>query len=61
MEGAPGREATQNVLDMIMNRIAALLPEQYRGVYAATAARDAGAAAAVASQASEAGRGAIAP
>jgi 1-acyl-sn-glycerol-3-phosphate acyltransferase len=34
LEGRIGREATNGVLDMIMFRIAVLLPEEYQGVYA---------------------------
>jgi 1-acyl-sn-glycerol-3-phosphate acyltransferase len=60
-EGASRQDATQNALDLIMNRIAALLPEKYRGVYAATAARGARVADDVASQAGEAGHGTLAP
>ena len=33
LEGRVGREAINGVADMMMNRIAVLLPEQYRGVY----------------------------
>ena len=33
IEGRPSREVMHSVLDMIMGRIAALLPEEYRGVY----------------------------
>tara|TARA_B100000315_G_scaffold108779_1_gene99820 strand:- start:414 stop:1124 length:711 start_codon:yes stop_codon:yes gene_type:complete len=61
LEGATRQEATQSTLDMIMNRIAALLPERYRGVYSTSAARGAGAAAGVVGQASEAGHGTLAP
>lgn len=34
LEGRIGREATNGVLDIIMFRIAVLLPEEYQGVYA---------------------------
>lgn len=34
IEGRPSREVMHSILDMIMGRIAALLPEGYRGVYA---------------------------
>ncbi len=61
LEGAPRQDATQSALDLIMNRIAALLPEKYRGVYATTADQGAWMAAEVASQASEAGHGTLAP
>ena len=33
MEGTPSREVMKSLSDMIMGRIAALLPEQYRGIY----------------------------
>jgi len=33
IEGQPSREVMRSMLDMIMNRIAYLLPEEYRGVY----------------------------
>ena len=33
LEGRIGREAINGVADMMMNRIAVLLPEEYRGVY----------------------------
>ena len=33
IEGRPSREALQSLADMIMQRVAALLPEGYRGVY----------------------------
>ena len=36
LEGRVGREAIDGVSDMIMNRIAVLLPEEYRGVYPLT-------------------------
>ncbi len=36
LEGRIGREAINGVSDMMMNRIAVLLPEEYRGVYALT-------------------------
>jgi len=36
LEGRIGREAINGVADMMMNRIAVLLPEEYRGVYALT-------------------------
>ena len=34
IEGRPSREVLQSMADMMMSRIAALLPEKYRGVYA---------------------------
>lgn len=34
LEGTPSRAVVESVRDMIMYRIAALLPEEYRGVYA---------------------------
>jgi 1-acyl-sn-glycerol-3-phosphate acyltransferase len=34
LEGRVARDAVNGVLDMIMGRIAALLPEEYQGVYA---------------------------
>ena len=34
IEGQPSREAMQSLLDMIMGRIAVLLPPEYRGLYA---------------------------
>ena len=60
LESASRQEATQSALDLVMNRIAPLLPEKYRGVYSATAARGAGAEAEAASQAGEAGHGTLA-
>lgn len=36
LEGRVGREAINGVADMMMNRIAVLLPEEYRGVYSLT-------------------------
>ena len=33
MEGTPSREVMKSLSDMIMGRIAALLPEEYRGIY----------------------------
>ena len=33
IEGQPSREVMRSLLDMIMGRIAGLLPEEYRGVY----------------------------
>ena len=33
MEGTPSREVMKSLSDMIMGRIAALLPERYRGIY----------------------------
>ena len=39
IEGNPSKEVMRSILDMIMGRIAALLPEAYRGVYAHTVAR----------------------
>ena len=33
MEGEPSREVLQSLSDMIMQRVAALLPERYRGYY----------------------------
>ena len=43
IEGRPSREVMHSILDMIMGRIAALLPEQYRGVYTDAVSRPAGA------------------
>jgi len=60
LEGASRQEATEIALDLIMNRIAALLPEKYRGVYSATAAGGTGVEAEAASQASETGHGTLA-
>ncbi|PKB81555.1 MAG: hypothetical protein BZY88_06460 [SAR202 cluster bacterium Io17-Chloro-G9] len=37
IEGNPGRPVLESMRDMIMGRIAAMLPEEYRGVYALTA------------------------
>ena len=34
IEGRPSRDVLQSMADMIMSRIAVLLPEKYRGVYA---------------------------
>ena len=34
LEGKPSREVVENIRDMIMYRIAALLPPEYQGVYA---------------------------
>ena len=39
IEGRPSIEVMNSILDMIMGRVAALLPESYRGVYAHTVAR----------------------
>lgn len=36
LEGRVGREAINGVADMMMNRIAVLLPKEYRGVYSLT-------------------------
>ena len=36
LEGQPSREVLESLRDMVMCRIAALLPEEYRGVYAFT-------------------------
>jgi 1-acyl-sn-glycerol-3-phosphate acyltransferase len=36
LEGRPSRQVVESMRDMIMYRIAALLPEAYRGVYALT-------------------------
>ena len=36
LEGRVGREAINGVAEMMMNRIAVLLPEEYRGVYSLT-------------------------
>ncbi len=36
LEGRPSRQVVESMRDMIMYRIAALLPEDYRGVYALT-------------------------
>jgi len=38
IEGNPSRQVLGTMRDMVMGRIAALLPEEYRGVYALTAA-----------------------
>ena len=38
IEGRPSKEVMHSILDMIMGRIAALLPEAYRGVYTHDAA-----------------------
>ena len=40
LEGRVGREAINGVADMMMNRIAVLLPEEYRGVYPLTRRED---------------------
>ena len=34
VEGKPSKEVLQSLTDMIMNRVAMLLPEEYRGAYA---------------------------
>lgn len=34
LEGTPSRPVLESIRDMVMSRIAALLPEEYRGVYA---------------------------
>ena len=39
IEGRPSREVMQSIVDMIMGRIAALLPQEYRGDYAHAVAR----------------------
>lgn len=36
VEGGPARDAANSILELIMLRIAALLPREYRGVYALT-------------------------
>ena len=41
VEGRPSREVLDSLTDMIMQRIAALLPPAYRGVYAITPSADA--------------------
>ena len=38
IEGRPSKEVMHSIVDMVMGRIAALLPEAYRGVYAHTVA-----------------------
>ncbi len=40
IEGQPNREVMRSMLHMIMDRIAYLLPEEYRGVYSDHAPRD---------------------
>ena len=40
LEGRVGREAINGVADMMMNRIAVLIPEEYRGVYPLTQRED---------------------
>jgi 1-acyl-sn-glycerol-3-phosphate acyltransferase len=40
IEGKPSKEVHQSITDMIMYRIAALLPERYQGVYRVKADRD---------------------
>ena len=35
IDGAPNRQVLKNLTDMMMQRIAALLPEEYRGAYSA--------------------------
>ncbi len=57
LEGRPSREVLHSLQDMIMGRIAALLPEQYRGVYSSGASALRGAAADMATQADTAGGG----
>ena len=42
IEGRPSREVMNSIVDMIMARIAALLPEEYRGDYAHTVAQPLG-------------------
>ena len=37
LEGNPSRQVLGTMRDMVMGRIAAMLPEEYRGVYAITA------------------------
>ena len=37
IEGKPSRQVLGSMRDMVMGRIAAMLPEEYRGVYAITA------------------------
>ena len=39
IEGTPSREVMKSLSDMIMGRIAALLPEQYRGIYGTASAK----------------------
>ena len=39
VEGTPGKEVLDNMRDMVMNRIAVLLPPAYRGVYPLTTPR----------------------
>ncbi len=68
-EGMSRKEATERALTTIMSRIAALLPEKYRGVYSVDATGDAtgdaamvtGDAADIEGQASETGQGTPAP
>ena len=42
IEGRPSKEVMHSILDMIMGRVAALLPEAYRGVYAQAVATPGG-------------------
>ena len=44
IEGRPSHEVLQSMADMMMSRIAALLPKKYRGVYGLPSAVDPGAA-----------------
>ena len=53
LEGRPSKEVMHSILDMIMGRIAALLPEEYRGVYASAVSAPAGVSGARAGAASE--------
>ena len=34
IEGNPSRQVLESLRDMVMGRVAAMLPEEYRGVYA---------------------------
>ena len=53
IEGRPSHEVLQSMADMMMSRIAILLPEKYRGVYALPASSQSGEANAAASQPDE--------
>ncbi len=50
IEGRPSREVMNSMLDMVMGRIALLLPEEYRGAYALSYAPGEGKPAAAGSQ-----------
>ena len=58
LEGRPSREVMASLLDLIMVRIADLLPAQYRGVYSTSARSAAGAAAGGPARAGKGGPGA---